>query len=127
MLSSPFSFRTKTSILSLTVLIQVFGHQFQNLKRNQFRIENDKKLILFGAFGGHLDPRKGFDLLVAALGRISQLENIDQLRLMTFGSTKHTIISELGIQFKSLGHLSDDISLKVAYSCRCVCRSLTDG
>ena len=79
-------------------------------------IENDKKLILFGAFGGHLDPRKGFDLLVAALGRISQLENIDQLRLMTFGSTKHTIISELGIQFKSLGHLSDDISLKVAYS-----------
>jgi hypothetical protein len=39
------------------------GARFAGLPR-------DVPLLLFGAMGGGRDPRKGFDLLTAALGRL---------------------------------------------------------
>ncbi len=51
--------------------------------RHAFNLPQDKKLVLFGAFGGTEDPRKGFTYLRDALKLLSENSNIE---LVVFGS-----------------------------------------
>jgi glycosyltransferase involved in cell wall biosynthesis len=71
--------------------------------------------VLFGAAGGVRDSRKGFDLLISALQRLSQ-EVRAQLFLLIFGSALPSELLELQIRARSLGSINDDELLSVAYS-----------
>jgi glycosyltransferase involved in cell wall biosynthesis len=79
-------------------------------------------LLLFGAFGGAVggaaDPRKGFELLAAALGRL-QLRHPQAtagLRLAVFGQSAPRQPPALGYPMHFLGRLHDDASLCLAYA-----------
>jgi glycosyltransferase involved in cell wall biosynthesis len=88
----------------------------RNWVRNILGIDNSKQWLLFGAWGGTDDPRKGFDLLrqtLAALAEDNQLKN--RLGLLTFGSNRSE--REPGpFPTKNLGELNDEVSLALAYN-----------
>ena len=89
----------------------------RNLARELLRIPQDgRRLVLFGALSAARDPRKGFDLLQRALGRLNGSEWKDRLRLATFGADPSEIDGELGLPCTHFGVLRDDLSLVLAYS-----------
>lgn len=74
----------------------------------------DVPLLLFGAMGGSSDPRKGFDLLQAALGHLrGQLAGLE---LVVFGQLAPRDRPDIGFPIHYTGHLHDDVSLRLLYS-----------
>jgi glycosyltransferase involved in cell wall biosynthesis len=84
------------------------------IARQLLRIPPDVPLVLFGALGGSVDPRKGFDLLRTALTQLSG--QIDGLELVVFGQHAPKNPIDLAFPVHYLGHLYDDLSLRLAYS-----------
>jgi len=86
----------------------------QALARELLGLPADVPLLLFGAMGGGYDPRKGFDLLTAALGHLSG--EIPGLELVVFGQLAPRNPPDLGFPIHYTGHLHDDLSLRALYS-----------
>jgi glycosyltransferase involved in cell wall biosynthesis len=86
------------------------------IARDILGLPQDKRLILFGALGATIDPRKGFDLLVAALTKLSQSGMGDTAEVMIFGSNTPDNPPEFGFKAHYLGSFADDISLAIVYS-----------
>ncbi|HGF7526635.1 TPA: glycosyltransferase family 4 protein [Vibrio cholerae] len=85
---------------------------FNNIDaRKLFNLPLDKKLILFGAMGATSDPRKGFKQLADALSVLSQ-----DYELVVFGSSEPQFPPNFKQTAHYLGHLHDDVSLRVLYS-----------
>lgn len=79
--------------------------------RKLFNLQQDKKLILFGAIGATSDPRKGYSELLQA---IEHLPN--EYELVVFGSSEPQIPQGFKQKTHYLGHLNDNLSLRVLYS-----------
>lgn len=86
----------------------------QALARELLGLPVDVPLLLFGAMGGGRDPRKGFDLLTAALGHLRG--EIPGLELVVFGQLTPRIPPDLGFPIHYTGHLHDNLSLRALYS-----------
>jgi glycosyltransferase involved in cell wall biosynthesis len=86
----------------------------QALARELLGLPADAPLLLFGAMGGGRDPRKGFDLLTAALGHLRG--EIPGLELVVFGQLAPLNPPDLGFPIHYTGHLHDDLSLRALYS-----------
>lgn len=74
----------------------------------------DVPLLLFGAMGGASDPRKGFDLLQAALNHLRG--QLPGLELVVFGQLAPKVTPDMGFPIHYTGHLHDDVSLRLLYS-----------
>lgn len=86
----------------------------QSLARELLGLPDAEPIVLFGAMGGSRDPRKGFDLLQAALAHCR--DQSDPLRLLVFGQLAPRHPPDLGFPIHYTGHLHDDLSLQVLYS-----------
>ena len=86
----------------------------RNLARDLLGLPRDVPLLLFGAMGGGRDPRKGFDLLTAALEHLRG--EIPGLELVVFGQLAPRNPPDLGFPIHYTGHLHDDLSLRALYS-----------
>jgi glycosyltransferase involved in cell wall biosynthesis len=84
-----------------------------SLARQILQLSPEVPLLLFGAMGGGRDLRKGFDLLQAALGH---LRSTIPLELVVFGQREPEHPSDLGFPIHYVGHLHDDLSLRLLYS-----------
>jgi len=82
--------------------------------REKFRLPLGVPLILFGAIGGAADPRKGFELLQAAL-KLLPSSTVD-LELVVFGQEAPHQAIDLGFPVHYLGHLSSEADMQMAYS-----------
>lgn len=80
--------------------------------RTLFNLPLDKKLILFGAMGATSDPRKGFIKLSDALQHLKS----DNTELVVFGSNRPKVSQGFKQKVHYLGHLYDDVSLRILYS-----------
>lgn len=80
--------------------------------RHAFNLPSDKNLILFGAFGGTHDPRKGFLYLRDALQQLPESNNIE---LVVFGS-QHPLDLSVNLPVHQIGRLQDEVSLSLLYS-----------
>lgn len=74
-------------------------------------LTSSKKIIAFGALNAVDIARKGYSELKKAL---TLLNNKEDIQLVIFGASQGDPIE--GIDTLYLGHLNDDISLKIAYS-----------
>jgi glycosyltransferase involved in cell wall biosynthesis len=74
----------------------------------------DKKLILFGAGASTSDERKGFHLLVEALGRLERAIGPDNCELIVFGASSGS--SSFSMKTHYLGTLYDEISMALVYA-----------
>jgi glycosyltransferase involved in cell wall biosynthesis len=82
--------------------------------RKLLKLPEDKPLLLFGAYDGTNDPRKGFYLLRESLTHLHGV--IDDLELVVFGQNKPKNKPDVGFPIHFIGHLHDDLSLRVLYS-----------
>jgi glycosyltransferase involved in cell wall biosynthesis len=82
--------------------------------REKLGLPKGVPLILFGAIGGASDPRKGFDLLQAALKEMTNQNAA--LELVIFGQDAPYQPIDLGFPIHYLGHLSDELDMQTAYS-----------
>ena len=80
--------------------------------RALFNLPTNKKLILFGAMGATSDPRKGFNELSDALSLLER----DDVELVVFGSNRPKESQDFKYKAHYLGHLHDDVTLRVLYS-----------
>ncbi|MCP9776962.1 MULTISPECIES: glycosyltransferase family 4 protein [unclassified Cyanobium] len=88
----------------------------QRLARQLLGLPQDCPLLLFGAIGGGSDPRKGIDLLLAALAHLRTEPNLQTLQLVVFGQLAPQAPPQLGFPVHYTGHLHDDLSLRALYS-----------
>ena len=88
----------------------------QRLARQLLGLPQDCPLLLFGAMGGGNDPRKGMDLLLAALSQLRSEANLQNLQLLVFGQLEPQSPPHLGFPLHYTGHLHDDLTLRVLYS-----------
>ncbi len=86
----------------------------QVLARELLGLPKGVPLLLFGAIGGGQDPRKGFDLLQAALQHLRG--EISELQLVVFGQLRPKDPPDLGFPIHYTGYLHDDLSLRALYS-----------
>jgi glycosyltransferase involved in cell wall biosynthesis len=85
--------------------------------RSILGLDHEKRWLLFGAWGGTTDPRKGFDLLQQALLTLAADHAWeDNIGVITFGGHYPTRDGALPFPTKSLGELNDEISLVLAYN-----------
>lgn len=90
----------------------VFAPIDKEATRSLLNLPQNKKLVLFGAIGAMSDPRKGFTELSAALEKI----NSENIELVVFGSSQPKTPPNFKQKTHYLGHLHDDVSLRVLYS-----------
>jgi glycosyltransferase involved in cell wall biosynthesis len=88
----------------------------QRLARQLLDLPQECPLLLFGALGGGKDPRKGIDLLVAALALLRTEPSLQNLQLVVFGQLAPQSPPQLGFPVHYTGHLHDDLSLRAFYS-----------
>ncbi len=88
----------------------------KNIARSLLNFSQDENLLLFGAIGGGDDPRKGFDLLTEAIIKLTKYKTLENIRLVVFGQSEPKFPPDYGFPVNYLGHLNDDLSLKVVYS-----------
>lgn len=86
------------------------------IARDLLNLPQDKQLILFGAFSATSDERKGFQLLVPALQKLSREGLTNQVELVVFGSSRPKDPPDFGFKVHYLGRLYDDVSLALLYS-----------
>jgi glycosyltransferase involved in cell wall biosynthesis len=86
----------------------------QSQARSLWGLPADVPLLLFGAMGGGLDPRKGFDLLLGALKHLRR--QIPEMQLVVFGQLAPHKPLDLGFSVHYTGRLHDDLSLRTLYS-----------
>lgn len=82
--------------------------------RHLLRLPPTAPLLLFGAYDGTVDLRKGFDLLAGALDRLRG--RLPGLQLMVFGQAEPRQAPDLGFPVHYVGRLYDDLSLRILYS-----------
>lgn len=77
--------------------------------RELFNLPLDKTIITFGALGGAINPRKGYDLLLEALKTLNK--DIDDIHVVVFGQSKaqHTLDTVFPTTY--LGRLNDQYSM----------------
>lgn len=84
------------------------------IARDILRLPQDSKLLLFGAVGGGRDPRKGFDLLVAALHQLRHKRT--DVELVVFGQSAPRNAVNLPYPIHYAGRVHDDAALQLLYS-----------
>jgi glycosyltransferase involved in cell wall biosynthesis len=85
----------------------------KKVARKLLHLPEDVPLLLFGTSGANDSPHKGFDLLLAALECLRGKVN---LHLVIFGQIAPKNPVEMGFPVHYMGHLHDDLSMRVAYS-----------
>ncbi len=87
------------------------------LARQILSLPQNKRLILFGAAGGTLERRKGFDLLQAALPLVAKDPNLKgDVELVVFGASEPAKPAGLPFRVHYVGTLADEISLAILYA-----------
>ena len=88
----------------------------QDVARAALGLSQSAKLILTGAVGGMCDPRKGGDLLRAAVDRMMQQMPQGEIRLVIFGQYGNTNTAPWPCPVDWLGEVRDDRVLALAYA-----------
>ena len=102
------------TVIPNTIDTDVWQPVDKALARQLLQLPPDVPLLLFGAMGGAQDPRKGFDLLQAALNHLRG--QLPGLELVIFGQLPPQTPADLGFPVHYTGHLHDDVSLRLLYS-----------
>lgn len=83
--------------------------------RDALGLPPQARIVLFGAIGGGSDPRKGYDLLDAALQRLAQAHPEHHWHAAVFGAARPAQ-DTLPVPSTWFGHVHDDLTLALLYS-----------
>ena len=101
------------TVIPYAIDVSVWKPMDKLMARKLLNLPLHAHLILFGAIGGKQDPRKGFDLLEAAIKELPGY--LPKLELVIFGQLKPKNAIDLPFPVHYTGHLYDDISMRILY------------
>jgi glycosyltransferase involved in cell wall biosynthesis len=104
------------SVIPNPIDLSVWKPVDQQQARTLLGLPLDTPVLLFGSFASNDAQHKGFDLLKAALEHLSTQQLLPGLQLLVFGQTEPKNPPKLGFPIHYLGHLHDDVSLRLMYS-----------
>ena len=87
--------------------LSVFKPRQKNKARQRLGLPVDRQLILFGANSAVANPRKGFPLLVEALGILMRQDRLTSFDLVLFGSDVAPVLP-LDLQLHDRGVIEDE-------------------
>lgn len=114
--SSPIFHNLRVEVIPNGIDTETYQPVNKQVARKILNLPQDKKLILFGAFWGTKEIRKGFHLLEPGLQTLIEWGWQDQLELVIFGSSRLENSSQFRVKAHYLGSLKDDFSLALVYS-----------
>jgi glycosyltransferase involved in cell wall biosynthesis len=104
----------RIEVIPYGIDLQTFKPLDRQAARHALNLPRDKQLVLFGAWADI--PRKGFDLLKAALQRLSAAGWADRLELAVFGVKPPRDEDGRPFRWHRLGRFRDALSLALVYS-----------
>jgi glycosyltransferase involved in cell wall biosynthesis len=88
-----------------------------SIARNILGLPTEPKLILFGAYGATTDLRKGYDLLIDTVNKLSDvLDDGNKIELLIFGNGRLDKNCQINRKCHFLGTVHDDVTLRLIYS-----------
>lgn len=96
--------------------IERFRPEAQAEARRVLGLPAEAHIVLFGATAADSDPRKGFDLLTAALAHLPRTIAGRPVVAVVFGNQDPFAVAGLDIPLMSLGAIKDDERLRMVYS-----------
>lgn len=101
------------SVIPYSIDLDLFAPADNQATRETLGLSADDKVVLFGANKGPADPRKGWDLLVEALGRL--WAEGQRFHLVVFGNPDKSQESKVPFPIKWLGNIGSDHQLADTY------------
>lgn len=98
-----------------TLDVDIFKPHDRGFCRAALNLPANRRIVLFGAIGGSDDPRKGFDLLLAALRHWAAREQPQEILCVIFGQSEPHPAPELPVPTRWMGFLRDDVTLALLY------------
>lgn len=114
--ASPLFAGRRVEVVPNGVDLQRFKPLDRRFARHALGLPADGRIVLFGAVQAGTDPRKGHDLLQAAMQRLAARWRGDQLVLAVFGDGPPRRTSTFGLDTVHFGALADEISLALLYA-----------
>jgi glycosyltransferase involved in cell wall biosynthesis len=96
--------------------LEVFRPIPKTIARNVLAIPRDTRVLLFGANAFRVDVNKGFATVAELSRHFSGLPGNVRCMILTFGDNTPIGEGELGISNRSLGYVSDEVTLALLYS-----------
>ncbi|MCI5142445.1 MAG: glycosyl transferase, partial [Candidatus Electrothrix sp. ATG1] len=93
----------KYSVIPNCINTDAFRPKERRAERDFFQLPQDKKLILFGADGGGVNPLKGYHLLKAALEYYAATHSIEHVECAVFGGAEKGCSYISGIPVTEVG------------------------
>ncbi|KKD61341.1 hypothetical protein RN22_06375 [Grimontia sp. AD028] len=103
-------------VIPNTLDTNIFKPLNKNVCRELLGLPTGKKLILFGAFNGKDDPRKGFKFVKKAIDILNENEMAKDIEFVIYGSEQYTNEHFGKIKANYIGKFSDEISLSAIYN-----------
>lgn len=114
--NSPLFEGKRVEVIANGIDLQAFKPLDRAFARHALGLPAEGRVLLFGAVNAGTDPRKGHDLLQAAMGHLAQRFGPDDLVLAVFGSTPARRETSFGFRTWHFGHLGDELSLALLYA-----------
>lgn len=114
--SSPLFKGKRVEVIANGIDLQAFKPLDRAFARHALGLPAEGRVLLFGAVNASTDPRKGHDLLQAAMGHLAQRFGSEELVLAVFGSTPARRETSFGFRTWHFGHLGDELSLALLYA-----------
>lgn len=101
-------------VIPNTLDVSVFRPLDKMLARRMLNLPQEGSLVLFGAIGGESDPRKGFDLLMEALGMLGC--GSASIAGVVYGRSEPKDPPRTGVPLHWMGRVRDDTTLGLLYN-----------
>jgi glycosyltransferase involved in cell wall biosynthesis len=92
---------------------EVFKPLDRQYCRHVLNLPGDKKIVLFGAFGGAGSMNKGYDLLLEAMHSLAGSRH--DIVCVVFGQSEPRTPSAIPFPIRWMGHVGDDVTLALLY------------
>jgi glycosyltransferase involved in cell wall biosynthesis len=112
---SPLTFGHDITVIPNGIDTRRFTPLDKRVARALWSLPQDKQIILFGAINSTTDPRKGYSYLADALRLLATQGWRERAQVVVFGAASGS--SDLGLDVRYVGRLSDTVSLATLYSC----------
>ena len=96
--------------------LTIFKPSVRATAREALALPVSSRIIVFGAFGGLNDPRKGFADLKAALRILAASSPTNDLLLAVFGGSDEAELRDSPVPVRQFGVISDEHQLALLYS-----------
>lgn len=107
--------RTRVEVIANGIDTRRFAPVPRDVARSILGIPEEKRVIAFTAFGGASNPIKGFHLLREALQKLATIMDPCITQLLVVGASQ-VPVGDYGASVRCLGHLSDELSLRLVNS-----------